>query len=110
MSNGTKYTLVFGYCANTSMLQSERFEGHEGRKACWARVKELCDVRHNIYGWVGRDNSTLAVLEVYATAGGKTSKTSFRPHVQGSAFIRHTDKHGQGWAPDTVRLSGVPCG
>ena len=56
---------------------------------------------------------TLAVLEVYGPSRqirGLRARTSFRPHVAGSQFIRWTDKHGQGWAADHATLSGVTCG
>ena len=105
----TRYTLVWGFYTNESMLVRERFEGAEGRKAAMARVLEIMSKRCTPY--VGSPERKLpALLQVYATApDGTSSRANFQPHGAGSRFIKWTDAHGQGWAVHTS-IGGVTIG
>lgn len=100
----TRYTLIWGFYSNNELLAREAFEGAAGRQAAMARVLAIMSLRGVPY--VGSPERKLpAVLEVYATApDGTRTKSSFRPHVAGSRFIRWTDEHGQGWAVSTCEL------
>ena len=101
----TRYTLIWGFYTNSNMLvREDGFEGAAGRKAAMARVIELMSKRGTPY--VGSaEIKLLAVLEVYAEApDGKRTKSSFRPHVEGSRFIQWRDAHGQGWAVSSCEL------